>query len=121
MADINQYLGNPGIKDPARFDRRAVVENFNWPGAMQRAQAMGIDLTDQHCEVVSFLRKYYLRHGWPAHAYELSRALDKAFFHKGGKRYLYGLFPGGPIEQASQIAALPMPASLEEHSQGTVQ
>jgi sulfur relay (sulfurtransferase) DsrC/TusE family protein len=52
-----------------------------------------ITMTDQHWEVVNFLREYFKKLG-P---------------EKGTSEYLYGLYPYGPGKQACKIAGLPKP------------
>ena len=79
------------------------VDNFEaWTKrkAKSIAKRMGITLTDQHWEVVDFLRIHYSNTGAqmpPAH--EFSQTLEERFHDEGGLKYLYNLFPGGPIHQ----------------------
>jgi tRNA 2-thiouridine synthesizing protein E len=70
-----------------------------------------IEMTDEHWEVVNFVREFYLEFNTsPA-----IRALVKAMQIKYGadkisSRYLQRLFPDGPAKQATKIAGLPKPA-----------
>jgi tRNA 2-thiouridine synthesizing protein E len=48
------------------------------------------------------------------------RELDQEFAAEGGRRYLYDLFPRGPILQASRIAGLPLPPGTLDRSFGSV-
>ncbi len=52
---------------------------------------------------------------------ELHDALDERFHARGGIRYLYELFPGGPIAQGCRLAGLTPPAGAEDRSFGSVQ
>ena len=78
-------------------------------------------MSDEHWQVIIFLRRYYLEHGWPTRSHQLSRELNKAFTEQGGARYLYRLFPEGPLAQGSRIARLPMPANVTNASFGSMQ
>ena len=62
--------------------------------------------------VVRFLRRYYDDFAIEPAMRVLVRAMGEALgAEKGNSRYLYRLFPEGPIRQASKIAGLPKPAS----------
>jgi tRNA 2-thiouridine synthesizing protein E len=47
--------------------------------------------------------------------------MDNAFSTQGGTRYLYRLFPQGPLTQGTRIAGLPEPANVNNESFGYVQ
>jgi tRNA 2-thiouridine synthesizing protein E len=51
---------------------------------------------------------------------ELHDALDENFHGKGGLKYLYQLFPGGPVAQGCRIAGLKAPAGATDKSFGSV-
>lgn len=78
-----------------------------------------IKLSDEHWDVIVFLRDYYVEVGLPRFARTTSRALNKRFSAEGGSKYLYGLFSGGPVTQGSRIANLPTPACSTDVSFGT--
>jgi len=80
-----------------------------------------IELGDGHWKIITFLRRYCLNHCWPAQPRVLIRELDKAFQAEGGTRYLYRLFPQGPLAQGTRIAGLPEPANVTNKSFGYVQ
>ena len=79
--------------------------------AAEIAQLEKIIMTDEHWQVIYFVRDFYEQFNTsPA-----IRALVKAMQNKYGKekissRYLYRLFPDGPAKQATKIAGLPKPA-----------
>jgi TusE/DsrC/DsvC family sulfur relay protein len=78
-----------------------------------------IQLSDEHWDVIVFLRDYYVEVGLPRFARTTSRALKKQFSAKGGSKYLYSLFSGGPVAQGSRIANLRTPACATDASFGT--
>jgi tRNA 2-thiouridine synthesizing protein E len=81
-----------------------------------------IDLTEDHWDVIRFLRVHFENAGAtlpPAH--EFSQTPDERFMDKGGLRYLYELFPDGPLNQGGQIAGITIPADASNVSFGSVQ
>ena len=50
---------------------------------------------------------------------ELHDALDEKFHHKGGIKYLYNLFPGGPIAQGWRLGGLQHPAGALDKGFGS--
>jgi tRNA 2-thiouridine synthesizing protein E len=79
--------------------------------AAEIAQLENVIMSDEHWQVIYFVREFYEQFNTsPA-----IRALVKAMENKYGKdkissRYLYRLFPDGPAKQATKIAGLPKPA-----------
>ncbi len=69
-----------------------------------------IDMTDEHWEVVNFLRNYYEEYQIAPAVRVLTKSLKKSLGpEKGNSAYLYELFPYGPAKQACKIAGLPKP------------
>lgn len=74
------------------------------------ADAENIEMTDEHWEVVNFLRDYYNEYQIAPAIRVLVKQMKKAFGpEKGNNKYLYQLFPYGPAKQACKIAGLPKP------------
>src|SRR5487761_2062634 len=74
------------------------------------AMAESVDMTDQHWEVVDFLRGYYDEYQIAPAVRVLTKAIGKKLGpDKGNSQYLYELFPYGPAKQACKIAGLPKP------------
>lgn len=74
------------------------------------AQTEGVAMTDQHWEVVNFLRDYYNEFQIAPAVRVLTKAIGKKLGpEKGNSQYLYELFPYGPAKQACKIAGLPKP------------
>lgn len=83
------------------------------------ATSEGISLNDEHWAVIVYLRSYYLKNGLPRFARTTARALNRKFAARGGSKYLYRLFAGGPVTQGSRLANLRSPASARDLSFGT--
>jgi tRNA 2-thiouridine synthesizing protein E len=82
---------------------------------------MGLDLTDKHWEVIKFLRVHFENVGAkmpPAH--ELTQTLEERFADQGGLRYLYELFPDGPLNQGGRIAGIAVSSDVTDPSFGSV-
>jgi len=78
--------------------------------ANEIAKTEEIDLTENHWEVVNFLREYYDEFQIAPAVRVLTKAIGKKFGkEKGNSKYLYELFPYGPAKQACKIAGLPKP------------
>jgi tRNA 2-thiouridine synthesizing protein E len=94
-----------------------------WTRARGKAQAKeeNLEMGDDHWALVKALQDFYARHEADSiQLRELRDALDEHFHHKGGNRYLYTLFPGGPIAQGSRIAGLQAPFGAEDKNFGSV-
>ena len=74
------------------------------------AKDENIDMSDDHWEVVNFLRNYYEEYQIAPAVRVLIKAIKKSLgVDKGNSKYLYELFPYGPAKQACKIAGLPKP------------
>ena len=74
------------------------------------AEDESIKMTDEHWEVVNFLREYYEEYQVAPAVRVLTKAIKKKLgADKGNSGYLYELFPYGPAKQACKIAGLPKP------------
>jgi len=123
MPDINTYIRNSesGNKTPEMLDRELVVNEWSKEVAQNLSEKEGIELTQDHWRVINYLQEYYVLHGWPKNIHTLTQKLDEAFSDHGGTRYLYQLFPAGPLAQGSRLAGLPVPNNAENESFGSVQ
>jgi TusE/DsrC/DsvC family sulfur relay protein len=89
--------------------------------AMKTAQQTGLKLSENHWQAVRALQEYYARHEQAfINTRELHDALDEKFHGKGGMKYLYQLFPAGPVAQGCQIAGLKAPAGAVDKGFGSV-
>jgi len=74
------------------------------------AKEEGIEMSDNHWEVVNFLREYYDEYQIAPAVRVLTKSIGKKLgAEKGNSKYLYELFPYGPAKQACKIAGLPKP------------
>ncbi|HGN1705483.1 TPA: sulfurtransferase TusE [Providencia rettgeri] len=74
------------------------------------AQQEGIELTNEHLEIIRFVRNFYLEFNTSPAIRMLVKAVSQQFGEeKGNSRYLYRLFPKGPAKQATKLAGLPKP------------
>jgi tRNA 2-thiouridine synthesizing protein E len=120
MADILKFILNETANKTDPEGHMFGLEAWSPELAEARARTAGIALTPRHWEVIGFLRAHYKEHGPVAHARELTQALNQRFALEGGSRFLYQLFPGGPVHQASHLAGVPAPADTTDRSFGTV-
>lgn len=87
--------------------------------AQQQAKAEGIFLTDEHWEIIIYLRERYRERGGAGSAREIMQELEEKFSEEG-RRSLYELFPGGPVSQASRLGGVPLPPYSSDPSFGSV-
>jgi len=75
------------------------------------AEADSLNLTDQHWEVIDFLRAYYRKFGSVPAAKVLKQGLTQRFGPaKATQRHLTRLFAGGVLMQGTKIAGIPAPS-----------
>ena len=89
--------------------------------AQRQAEAEGVFLTDEHWEIIIYLRERYRNRGGAGSAREVLQELEEKFSDGQGRRSLYELFPGGPVSQASRLGGLPLPPYSSDPSFGSVQ
>lgn len=88
---------------------------------MRIARQEQLELGPDHWEVLNALQEYFARQeGAAIRRRALHDALEEKFHHKGGLRYLYMLFPGGPVAQGCRLAGLEPPAGAFDPSYGSV-
>lgn len=75
------------------------------------AQIEGIKMTDDHWQVVKYVRQFYEEFNTSPSIRPLVKYLKKVLDEdKSNSLYLQILFPEGPAKQATKIAGLPKPA-----------
>ena len=110
---------DPATSSSRREDRELELGNWNKNFALEYANSEGINMTENHWEVINYLRNRYLEYGDPESARDVSEDLELTFKTQGWTKYLRRLFPGGPVKQGSRIAGLPVPAYSEDPSFGS--
>jgi dissimilatory sulfite reductase related protein len=74
------------------------------------AKKDGITLTDEHWEIINFLRDYFQEYEIAPAIRVLVKEIKQKFGpEKGNLKYVYKLFPAGPAKQACKFAGLPKP------------
>tara|TARA_Y100001970_G_scaffold81350_1_gene103113 strand:- start:192 stop:524 length:333 start_codon:yes stop_codon:yes gene_type:complete len=94
-------------------DEEGYLSNLNdWEKDVAEIMAKedGIDLGEDHWEIINFLREYYEEYQIAPAVRVLTKAVGKKLGKdKGNSKYLYELFPYGPGKQACKFAGLPKP------------
>jgi TusE/DsrC/DsvC family sulfur relay protein len=94
-------------------DEEGYLANLNeWEPAVAEVMAKdeGLELNDDHWEIINFLREYYEEYQIAPAVRVLTKAVGKKLGkEKGNSKYLYELFPYGPGKQACKLAGLPKP------------
>ncbi|WP_333824415.1 TusE/DsrC/DsvC family sulfur relay protein [Pinisolibacter sp.] len=99
-------------QDIAADEEGYLVDLSQWNPelALLIAEDEKVNMTDEHWEVVNFLREYYDEYQIAPAIRVLTKALKKKLGEeKSTNKYLYDLFPYGPAKQACKIAGLPKP------------
>lgn len=120
MYDINKFIANPRMETSDPEGHLAELPHWSPRVAAKRAEEEGIELQEAHWEVVYCLRERFRLLGPEWTARRVGRELDKEYAEAGGSRYLYELFPRGPLRQACHIAGLPLPQGTVNLSFGSV-
>jgi len=87
-----------------------IVHLDDWTEDFSEAQAKaeGLELTEEHRQVVKFLRYYYQKHGVQCEVRKMVKYFKTAWdLERGSSRYLHRIFPrGGPQKQGNRLAGL---------------
>lgn len=106
--DINKLIQEPPATDP---DFPHAPLDWTRDVAKRIAAEEELELTDDHWDVIRALQNYYAQHEDDSiiNMRDLHDALDECFHEQGGLKYLYTIFPGGPIAQSCRLAGLKAP------------
>jgi TusE/DsrC/DsvC family sulfur relay protein len=120
MDTMNDIL-HPRESDAADPNFPHAPAGWSRDSAAQTATSEGLKTSTDHWDAVRALQDYFARNADAGiNARELHDALDERFHAKGGIKYLYTLFPGGPVAQGCRVAGLEPPAGSENASFGSV-
>lgn len=120
MTDSMREVMNPNLGSAVDPDFPHAPADWSRSGAEEAARAEGLTLEDDHWQTVRALQGYFAKQDDP-NVRELHDALDEKFHGKGGLKYVYQIFPGGPVAQGCRIAGLEPPAGSTDKSFGSVQ
>jgi len=112
--NISHFMGSFDFDDKTFMVTHTgnLMELHRWNShlAKHMAKQEGIELTEEHWEVLNFLREFYFTYGVSPMVKILMRYMAEDIGpERASKEYLYSLFPKGPSRQGSRIAGLPAP------------
>jgi tRNA 2-thiouridine synthesizing protein E len=104
----------PGGEKVAVDEKGYLLDWLSWSPAVAdtMAAADGVELTEDHRQVIQLFREYFEQYEVEPPMRALVRLVRERLGEtKGSSRYLYRLFPDGPGTQACRYAGLPRPVS----------
>ena len=93
-------------------------DNWDINSASTTAKADGINLSDDHWDLICALQEYYHKVEFPK-LRQIKDALEEKFHSRGGMKYLYQIIPGGPVAEGCRLAGLNIPAGAIDKSFGS--
>ncbi|MCU7935943.1 MAG: TusE/DsrC/DsvC family sulfur relay protein [Candidatus Thiodiazotropha sp. (ex Dulcina madagascariensis)] len=92
-------------------DQEGYIQNMDqWSEGFTHALAAkeGLELNEEHWEVIYFIRKYYQDHRVQAQVRDMIKHFNKVWGgQRGNNRYLHDIFPrGGPQKQGNRLAGI---------------
>jgi len=113
---------HPGVGSAIDPDFPHAPAGWTQIEGLDLAEREGITLSEEHWDVVHALQEYFSKHVYiQISARDVHDALGEKFHAQGGIKYLYMLFPGGPIAQGCRIAGLEPPPGSVSAGFGSVQ
>jgi tRNA 2-thiouridine synthesizing protein E len=98
--------GQEVLTDPEGY----ILDMDAWSEAFARAQAEkeGLTLTEEHWQVIHFIRTYYEEHSVQAQVRDMVMHFREIWGpEKGNSRHLHDMFPmGGPQKQGNRVAGV---------------
>ncbi len=120
MNHATQDFIRPGYEIPPASDFPHAFSDWTQADAIDLAATQALTLTADHWQVIRALQDFYAHQEEPTiNMRELHDALDEEFHQKGGIRYLYTLFPKGPVAQGCLLAGLTPPAGAQDKGFGS--
>ncbi len=98
--------GRPVLTDSEGYLRDLSEWSEDFVRALARQEEL--TLTDEHWQVIRFLREFYAEHGVQAQVRVMIKHFTEAWGpERGSNHYLHELFPrGGPQKQGNRLAGL---------------
>lgn len=93
-------------------------DNWDINSAATTAKADGINLSEDHWDLIRALQEYYHKVEFPK-LRQIKDALEEKFHSRGGMKYLYQIIPGGPVAEGCRLAGLNIPAGAIDKSFGS--
>lgn len=92
-------------------DQEGYIQNMDdWSESFAVAQAAkeGLELTDEHWDVIRYIRDYYEEHCVQAEVRKMIKYFAKLWGpERGNNHHLHDLFPyGGPQKQGNRLAGI---------------
>ena len=120
MNQVTQDFIRPGYETPPIPGFPHAPSDWTQSIGIELAAVETLTLTEAHWQVVRALQDFYARQEDPAiNMRELHDALDEEFHREGGLRYLYTLFPEGPVAQGCLLAGLTPPSGAQDKGFGS--
>jgi len=120
MNDATQDFERPGYETQPIPGFPYAPSDWSREQAEEVARTEGLELTEAHWEVVRALQELCTQNAEPAlNARDLHDALDEHFHAEGGIKYLYQLFPKGPLAQGCLLAGVEPPAGTRDQGMGS--
>ena len=98
-------------------DNQGFLKNslqWSYELGIHMAELDGISLTEEHWEIINYLREYYEDYNIAPPMRMIIRVFKKTFGEENANsRYLYQLFPEGPMKQGSKYGGLPKPKNCK--------
>lgn len=85
----------------------------------RHARERGMQLTAEHMAAIDFVLDFYEHCDDCQNARQLADMLQEEFTPQGGRKYLYQLFPDGPLSTIHDLADLPKLGNESDRSFGT--
>ena len=104
-----EYLNVNGTE--VATDQEGYIQNMDdWSEGYAEALAKkeGLELTNEHWDVIRYIRAYYEEHHVQAQVRDMIKHFKKAWGpERGNNRYLHDIFPkGGPQKQGNRLAGI---------------
>lgn len=93
-------------------------QNWDISIAQKTAEEDGLNLNDDHWDLIRALQEYYNKVEFPK-LRQIKDALEEKFHSRGGMKYLYKIMPGGPVAEGCRLAGLNVPAGAIDKSFGS--